>query len=55
MIAAIGLEDPLHDDLAPLVFEIHIDVGRLLAAPRLTKRSNSRSLRSGSIEVMPST
>ena len=29
MIAAIGLEDPLHDDLAPLVLEIDVDVGRL--------------------------
>src|SRR5208337_2965332 len=29
MIAAIGLEDPLQDDLAPLVLEIDIYVGRL--------------------------
>ena len=29
MIAAVGVEHPLHDDLAPLVLEIDIDVGRL--------------------------
>ena len=29
MIAAIGVEHPLHDDFAPLMFEIDIDVGRL--------------------------
>ena len=29
MVAAVGLEHPLHDDLAPLVLEIDIDVGRL--------------------------
>ena len=31
MIAAVGVEHPLHDDLAPLVLEIDIDVGRLAA------------------------
>ena len=31
VIAAIGLVDPLHDDLAPLMLEVDIDVGRLLA------------------------
>ena len=31
MVAAVGLEDPLHDDLAPLVLEIDVDVGRLAA------------------------
>ena len=29
MIATIGVEHPLHDDLAPLVLEIDVDVGRL--------------------------
>ncbi len=29
MVAAIGVEHPLHDDLAPLVLEIDVDVGRL--------------------------
>ncbi len=29
MIAAVGLEHPLHDDLAPLVLEIDINVRRL--------------------------
>src|SRR5690606_36849642 len=28
-VAAIGLEDPLHHGLAPLVLEIHVDIGRL--------------------------
>ncbi|ENN83893.1 hypothetical protein RHSP_82254 (plasmid) [Rhizobium freirei PRF 81] len=31
MIAAIGLEYPLHDDLAPLVLEIDIDIRRFAA------------------------
>ena len=31
VIAAVLLEDPLHDDLAPLVFKIDVDVGRLAA------------------------
>ena len=31
MIAAVGVEHPLHDDLAPLVLEVDIDVGRLAA------------------------
>ena len=31
MVAAIGVVDPLHDDLAPLVLEIDIDVRRLAA------------------------
>ena len=34
VIAAILLEDPLHDDLAPLVLEIDVDVGRLAALLR---------------------
>src|SRR5690349_20614854 len=29
MIATVSVEDPLHDDLAPLVFDVDIDVGRL--------------------------
>jgi hypothetical protein len=29
MVAAIGFEHLLHDDLAPLVLEIHVDIGRL--------------------------
>ena len=29
VVAAIGVEDPLHDDLAPLVLEIDVDVRRL--------------------------
>jgi hypothetical protein len=44
MIAAIGLEHPLHNDLAPLVLEIHVNVRRLAALSE--KRSNRRSLRS---------
>ena len=31
MIPAILVEDPLHDDLAPFVFEIDVDVRRLVA------------------------
>ena len=31
VVAAVGLEDPLHDDLAPLVLEIDIDVRGLTA------------------------
>ena len=31
MVAAIGVEHPLHHDLAPLVLEIDVDVGRLAA------------------------
>ena len=31
MIAAVGLEHPLHDDLSPFVFKIDVDVGRLAA------------------------
>ena len=34
VIAAVGLEDPLHDDLAPLMLEIDVDVGRLAALLR---------------------
>ena len=29
VVAAVGLEDPLHDDLAPLMLEIDVDVRRL--------------------------
>ena len=29
MVAAIGVEHPLHDDLAPLMLEIDVDIGRL--------------------------
>jgi hypothetical protein len=29
MVATIGFEHPLHDDLAPLVLEIDVDIGRL--------------------------
>ena len=29
MVAAVGLVDPLHDDLAPLVLEVDVDVRRL--------------------------
>ena len=31
MVAAIGVEHPLHDGLAPLVLEIDIDIRRLAA------------------------
>src|SRR5712671_6319443 len=31
MIAAIGFENPLHDDFTPFVLEIDIDIGRLAA------------------------
>ena len=31
MVAAVGLEHPLHDDLAALVLEVDVDVGRLAA------------------------
>ena len=31
VIAAVGLEHPLHDDLAALVLEVDVDVGRLAA------------------------
>ena len=34
MVAAVGLEDPLHDDLAPLVLEVDVDVRRLAALLR---------------------
>ena len=34
VVAAVGVEDPLHDDLAPLVLEIDVDVGRLVALLR---------------------
>src|SRR5271163_4421005 len=34
VIPAILVEDPLHDDLAPLVFEIDVDVRRLVALLR---------------------
>src|SRR3546814_11742274 len=33
VIAAIGLEHPLHDALAPLMPEIHVDVSRLAPFP----------------------
>ncbi len=29
MVATVGVVDPLHDDLAPLVLEVHVDVRRL--------------------------
>ncbi len=31
MVATVGVVDPLHDDLAPLVLEVDVDVGRLLS------------------------
>ena len=31
VVAAVGLVDPLHDDLAPLVLEVDVDVRRLAA------------------------
>jgi hypothetical protein len=34
VIAAVGVEHPLHDDLAPLVLKIDIDIGRLAALLR---------------------
>ena len=34
MIAAVLVEDPLHDDLAPFMFEIDVDVRRLVALLR---------------------
>lgn len=51
---AIGLIDPLDHLLAALMFEVDIDVRRSRRS-WLTNRSNSRLLREGSIEVMPST
>ena len=54
-VVAVGLVDPLDHLLAPLVLEIDVDVGRLVARSSETKRSNSRSCSTGSIEVMPST
>ena len=34
VIAAVGVEDPLHDDLAPFMLEIDVDVRRLAALLR---------------------
>ncbi len=34
MVTAIGIEHPLHDDFAAFVFEIDVDVGRLVAVFR---------------------
>ena len=34
MIAAVLVEDPLHDDFAPFMFEIDVDVRRLVALLR---------------------
>ena len=31
MVAAVGLEHPLHDDLAAFVLEVDVDIGRLAA------------------------
>jgi len=54
MIAAIGLEDPLQDDLAPLVLEIDIYVGRLASLLRY-EALEQEVIALRSIEVTPST
>ena len=46
-VAAVAAIDILDHLLAPLVLEIDVDVGRLLAAPCEMKRSNSRSISVG--------
>src|SRR3546814_7183281 len=49
VIAAIGLEHPLHDDLAPLMLEIHVDVRRLapfLADEALRSEEHTSELQS---------
>jgi hypothetical protein len=55
VIATVLLEDPLHDDLAPLVLEIHVDVRRLAPLLRDEALEQKVILRPGSIEVIPST
>src|ERR1019366_6295968 len=53
MIAAIGVEYPLHDDLAPLMLEIDIDVGwlaPLLRDETLEKEIVARGIDGGDAE-----
>ena len=52
-VAAVLRVDVLHHLLAPLVLEVDVDVGRLVAL-LLMKRSNSMLIRDGSTSVMPS-
>ena len=54
-VAAVGLVDPLDHLLAPLVLEVDVDVGRLAALLGDEALEQQVVLRSGSIEVMPST
>jgi hypothetical protein len=54
MIAPVGVEHPLHDDLTPFMLESTLMSGGSRRSSE-TKRSNKRSLRPGSIEVIPST
>jgi hypothetical protein len=55
VVAAVLVEDPLHDDFAPFMFEIDVDVGRLVALLRDEALEQKVILRPGSIEVIPST
>src|SRR3546814_12084663 len=50
VIAAIGLEHPLHDDLAPLMLEIHVDVRRL--APFLADETGRASCRERGVKYV---
>ena len=52
-VAAVFLVDVLDHFLAPLMLEIDVDVGRLLALLAEMNRSNSRSLVAGSTAVIP--
>ena len=51
-LAAVALVDVLHHLFAPLMLEIDVDVGRLVALGEM-KRSNRRSCLVGSTSVMP--
>jgi hypothetical protein len=55
VVAAVGLVDPLDDLLAPLVLEIDVDVGRLVALGRDEPLEQQIDARAGSTAVMPST
>ena len=52
-LAAIALVDVLDHLFAPLMLEIDVDVGRLVARPAEMKRANSSLIWSGSTAVMP--
>jgi hypothetical protein len=55
MIAPVGVEHPLHDDLTPFMLKSTLMSGGSRPSSE-TKRSNKRViLRPGSIEVIPST